>query len=122
MQKVNLTCIVCPIGCRMEATRADDGTITEVTGNTCPRGKKYALSELTNPVRTLTSTIRIEGAAEEFLPVKTDAPIPKGKLFDAMKELRGITAKAPVTMGDVLAENFIAEGVNLVACKTIEAK
>jgi len=122
MQKVNLTCIVCPIGCRMEATRADDGTITEVTGNTCPRGKKYALSELTNPVRTLTSTVRIMGAAEEFLPVKTDSPIPKGKMFDAMDALRSIQAKAPVTVGDVLAENFMAEGVNLVACKTIEAK
>lgn len=122
MQKVNLTCIVCPIGCRMEATRADDGSITEVTGNTCPRGKKYALSELTNPVRTLTSTIRINGAAEEFLPVKTDSPIPKSKLFDAMAALRNIQAKAPITVGDVLAENFMADGVNLVACKTIEAK
>lgn len=118
MEKVNMTCIVCPVGCRLEA-ELEGNAVRSVSGNSCPRGKKYAVSELTNPVRTLTSTVRIEGGSEAFLPVRTSAPIPKGKLFDAMRALRGIHVSAPVRIGDTLAEDFIADGVRLIACKDI---
>lgn len=116
-----LTCVVCPAGCRITAELDESGKVISVTGNTCPRGKTYAESEITNPVRTLTSTVTIRGAADEtvMLPVKTSKPIPRGTLFEAMDKVRATIAAAPVKAGDILIADFIEPGTNLVACKTI---
>ncbi len=112
-----LTCVVCPAGCRITVT-LEDGKVVKVEGNTCQRGKTYAESEVTHPVRTLTSTVRIETPDGVFmLPVRTDRAIPRESLFDAMKQVRAVKAKAPVHTGDRLIEDFIEEGTNLVACK-----
>lgn len=120
MTKRELTCVVCPAGCTMTVTLDDDGTVIDVQGNTCPRGKKYAEDEITHPVRTLTSTVMVATAAgNKMLPVKTDRPIPKEKLFEAMEIIRAFRATAPVNSGDVLIENFIEVGTNLIACKDI---
>jgi len=119
MSKRNMTCIVCPVGCRLEVTLDESGKVASVTGNSCPRGVKYAVSEVTNPVRTLTSTVRLSGSAEAFLPVKTASPIPKGKMFEAMAFLRGLSAFAPVKRGDVIAS---FEGVPIVSGKTVSGK
>lgn len=115
-----LTCVVCPAGCPIEVTLAEDGTIVEVTGNTCPRGKKYAETELTHPMRTLTTTVALASKAERRLPVKTDRPIPKESLLSAMEWVKRITVTAPVKRGDVICADFIEAGTNLVACKNIE--
>jgi len=115
-----LTCVVCPAGCPLEVTLAEDGSILSVTGNTCPRGKAYAESELTHPTRTLTTTVNLNSAAERRLPVKTDKPIPKESLFAAMEAAMKITVSAPVKRGDVIAADFIEPGTNLIAGKTVE--
>ena len=113
-----LTCVVCPAGCRMTVTLDDGGTVLEVEGNTCARGKNYAVSEITHPVRTLTSTVPMKTAAgKKMLPVRTDKPIPKEKLFDAMEIIRATKAAAPVRPGDVLIPDFIEPGTNLIACR-----
>ena len=115
------TCIVCPIGCHLEAEIADDGQILSITGNTCKRGETYMRNELTDPRRTLTSTVKLSGSAHDtYLPVKTDGAISKGRLFEAMEVLSKITVQVPVKRGDVICENFLGEGVNLVAGKTVE--
>ena len=115
-----MTCIVCPMGCQIEAALDEEGHVISVTGNTCRRGENYARTELTDPRRTLTSTVRLEGSRTDvFLPVKTDGGIPKDKLFAAMDVLKNVTAKVPVKRGDVLIENFLSEGVSLVAGKTV---
>lgn len=110
-----LICIVCPNGCRLTV---DDNL--NVTGNKCPRGVTYAKQELTNPTRVLTTTVKIESAELGVLPVRTANPIPKGKLFEAMKIVNSIKLKAPVKLGDVVYENICGTGVNLIACRTIE--
>ena len=48
-----LTCIGCPLGCAITVTLTD-GTVSSVTGNTCPRGDAYARKEVTNPTRIVT--------------------------------------------------------------------
>lgn len=74
------TCIVCPVGCELVATLTDDGkTVISVEGNSCKRGVTYAVEELTAPKRTLTSTVRIVGADDKLLPVRTSRPIPKAR-------------------------------------------
>lgn len=116
-----LTCVVCPAGCKITVTLDDNNNVTNVTGNTCLRGKKYAESEVTNPVRTLTSTVTVmtkDGA--KMLPVRTDRPIPRPTLFDAMELVRKATVTAPVKTGDVIIENFIEDGTSLIACKDFE--
>ena len=120
-QTVELTCVVCPAVCRMTAELDENGKVISVKGNTCPRGKTYAESEITNPVRTLTSIVTVTGAKNNtsMLPVKTSKPIPKASLFEAMEKIRSMTVTAPVEMGEVLEKDFLAEGIDLVACKTI---
>ncbi len=119
VMKKEMTCIVCPVGCRMTVETDDGGNVLSVEGNTCARGKKYAISEFTNPVRTLTSSVRIDGGTDAFLPVRTAQPIPKGMLFAAMNEIKKIRVKAPISVGDVIAEDIA--GSRLIACKNVAA-
>ena len=113
--KRELTCIVCPMGCSLSVTMKD-GEI-QVTGNTCPRGKDYAIAECTAPTRTVTSTVKCENGS--LLPVKTDRPIPKEKIMECMKIINSVIAPLPVSVGDVIIENVF--GSNIVAAKNIFA-
>ena len=111
-----LICIVCPKGCHL---KIDEENGYAVTGNACARGESYGQKELLNPTRTLTSTVRIEGAALPRLPVKTDREIPKGDLPRVVRLLNDITAKAPVQLGDVLLPDIGGTGANLVATRSL---
>lgn len=113
MSKI-ITCTRCPMGCTLTVTESV-GNLT-VTGNGCPRGEEYGRSEYTCPVRTLTTTVLVTGGTEPLLPVRTDRPIPKDKLFPCMALVRSLTVTAPVSAGQVLAENIAGTGADLVAC------
>ncbi len=119
MKKVEMTCIVCPISCNLEITLDDNDNIIDVTGHTCPRGDVYARKELTNPTRMLTSTVRIAGAMYDRLPVITSADIPKGKMFDVMKEIAKVSVTAPVANNQVIIENVCDLGVDIVASRSM---
>lgn len=120
MTTKELTCVVCPAGCRI-TVKLENGKILSVDGNTCVRGKNYAESEVTNPVRTLTSTVTvITKDGKKMLPVRTDKPIPKSELFHAMELIHMTEVTAPICSGDILTENFIEKGTNLIACKSFE--
>ena len=114
-----LTCIVCPIGCHLQAELDENGRVTAVSGNTCPRGKAYAETELTHPTRTLTTTVTVKNRKGCMLPVKTAGPISKEKLFEAMDIIRGLTVEAPIACGDVLLPAMLGEA-DLVAAGSIE--
>ena len=110
-----LTCIVCPRGCRL---KVDDNM--EVTGNACPRGKIYAINELTNPTRTITSSIRVSNRPYTLVSVKTDKPIPKDKMFDVMKEIDKLTVEAPTQIGQIVKANILGLDSNIIITKNIE--
>ena len=112
----NIICITCPKGCHLSI---DENNDYAVTGNACPRGEIYGKNELKNPVRVVTSTVRVEGADIPRLPVKTDRPLPKGKMMECMALLDTITAQAPIKVGTVLAPNILDTDVNIVATKTL---
>ena len=109
-------CTICPRGCHLQV---DETNNYAVTGNSCPRGIGYGQSELQHRVRTLTSTVRIEGGAISRLSVKTDRPIGKDLIPACMELLNAVTVSAPVRIGDVIAENVLNSGVNIVATKTL---
>ncbi|MBE6669284.1 MAG: DUF1667 domain-containing protein [Ruminococcaceae bacterium] len=113
---INLVCIICPRGCRLTV---DEKHGNAVSGNLCPRGAAYALSEVTDSRRTITSTIKIEGSYCQRCPVKSERPIPKGLMFEAMKELNAASIKAPVKVGDVVLENVCGTGINFISTKTM---
>lgn len=115
----NMTCISCPIGCYLTVTLAD-GMVTNVAGNNCPRGKTYAEKECTNPVRMVTSTVRLYGSDLNVLPVKTKEAIPKDKIFACVQQLAAVEVNAPVAVGDVVVENICNTGVDIVATRTVE--
>ena len=107
----DLICIVCPKGCPMKVTL--EGTeILNIEGFTCPRGKQYAIDECTSPMRTVTSTARTSNGG--VVAVKTDRTIPKELMFDCMKEINKAVATLPVRIGDVLIENVLGTGANVV--------
>ncbi len=109
-----LICITCPKGCHLKV----DEESFAVTGNSCPRGAVYGENELRNPVRVVTSTVIAEGPARR-LPVKTDRPIPKGRIFEVMDEIAKLRVKPPVTVGDILIPNVAGTDGNVVATKNL---
>ncbi len=109
-----LVCIVCPKGCHLNV---DEENGYRVTGNGCPRGAEYGKTELTNPTRVLTSTVKIAGAAHRRCPVKTDRAIPKGLMLDAVKELDRVQLSSPVRRGDVVIADLLGTGANLIVTK-----
>lgn len=109
-----LICIICPRGCHL---KVDDEF--NVTGNSCPRGAVYAKNELTHPTRTLTSTVRIMSLKEVRLPVKSNVPLPKERIFDAMEVVNKTFVKAPIKIGDVVIKDILGLGVDIVATKDI---
>ena len=119
MEKRELTCIGCPLGCSVTVT-LDNNEIVSVTGYSCEKGNIYARNEVTKPVRVVTSTIRcdIEGK-EFFLPVKTKEAIPKEKIFECMKEINSCILNHTVNIGDTVIENVAETGIPVVAAKSI---
>ena len=112
-----LTCIICPKGCNIKVEFEKD-KVTNIEGNTCKRGYDYAFSEITNPVRTLTSTIKLEDG--NMVSLKTDKPIPKNLISKCMKEINKTIAKPPIKEGQILIENILNTGCNIVATKLIK--
>jgi CxxC motif-containing protein len=120
-QKMELTCIRCPMGCRMTAT-VENGSVTAVTGNTCRRGKEYAMTEAVAPVRTVTSTVLCLGGVRPVVAVKTVPEVPKARVFDVMDVIRRIRVKAPVHIGDVLLRDAAGTGADIVATAELDKK
>jgi CxxC motif-containing protein len=121
LEKRELTCIGCPLGCTITVT-LEQKEVTAVTGNTCPRGDAYARKEVTNPTRIVTSTVRVTGGTAAMVSCKTKEDIPKGKIFDVVGALRDVSVPAPVQIGDILVQNVAGTGVDVVATKEIAAK
>ena len=113
MKKRELTCIVCPKGCELTVTLSEDGGIEKVEGYTCKRGLAYAEAECTAPTRTVTTTVALTDGG--VLPVKTNAPIPKELMFEAMQVINKVVAPTTAVIGDVLIEDLLGTGVALVA-------
>lgn len=117
MDKRELTCIGCPLGCQL--TVSINGDDITVEGNTCKRGAVYAKKEVTAPTRIVTSSVQILGGEIPRVSVKTAGDIPKEKIFAIMDEIRNITVKAPVKIGDVIIHNCAETGVNVIATKNV---
>ncbi|CAB49195.1 DUF1667 domain-containing protein [Pyrococcus abyssi] len=113
MKVYRFTCIVCPLSCTIEV-EVEGNSVKSVKGYTCPRGKEWAIEEVLHPKRVVMSVVPVENGKLPTVSVKTEKPIPKEKIPELMKFLSTLKLKAPVRIGDVVAE---FEGVKIVATR-----
>ncbi|HHV59469.1 MAG TPA: DUF1667 domain-containing protein [Clostridiaceae bacterium] len=116
--KKEIICIICPRGCHITVT-GEGQNIQSIEGAMCKRGKEYATSEFTNPVRILTTTVKINDRKDDLLPVRSKDPISKDKLFECMEIIRKTTVNSPVKCHDVVINDICGTGVDIVATKDI---
>ena len=125
IETLQFNCTTCPSECLLtvEVERDADGAVAavrSVTGNSCPRGYKFAHQELTCPMRVLTTTVAVSGGDEALLPVRTAEAIPLELHAQAMALIRGLVVNAPIHMGDVILPNLLDTNIGLVASMDID--
>ena len=118
MEKKELTCICCPMGCAL-SVEMEGNQVVSISGNTCKRGDTYARDEVVRPVRMVTSIVKIKNGKLKMLPVKTKEPVDKSRINECLEALKTVEVNAHVHIGDVVLKN--AAGVDLVAARNIEA-
>jgi CxxC motif-containing protein len=114
---LEIICVACPHGCRLEATRKDGEILISNAG--CKRGKEYAINEIQDPRRMVATTVRVAHAIHPLLPVYTAAPFPKGRVTELLREIRKVEINAPVRMGQVVLENALGTGIDVVASRDL---
>ncbi|QQO08419.1 DUF1667 domain-containing protein [Breznakiella homolactica] len=111
-----LICIVCPRGCHLRVVE-DHGY--SVSGHGCSRGETYGKNELSNPVRIVTSTVRINGARIRRCPVKTNGALPKNLVMDAVKLLDSVHLYSPIRRGQAIIEDVCGTGISFIAVRDL---
>lgn len=121
MDEKTITCIVCPIGCKI-LVKSDGNSFEVVDGNKCKRGIEYARSEVLDPRRVLTSSILVMSGEWPLVSVKTTKPVPKDNIVLVLKEIQNASVDAPVGIGDVLIKNVCKLDLDVVATKIVNKK
>ena len=119
--KREMICIGCPMGCYLSVDYVRT-TIRDVSGNRCKVGLEYAEKEFSNPERTLTTTVKVNHGHLPLVSVRTNKPIPKSKILDAINLLAKIEVEAPIKIGEPIIQNIFNTGVNIIATKNISKK
>jgi CxxC motif-containing protein len=118
VEKRHLVCVVCPIGCEIDVVH-DGQKIISMEGNKCEKSEEFVRQELIEPMRILTTTVRIQGARWSVIPVRSDKAVPKRLFPRIMKQLRCIKLQAPVSMLDVVVKDVLDTGTNIIATRTM---
>lgn len=122
MKQKELICVICPNGCQLEAD-IEEGSrvfVKDIRGHLCEKGPEWAEQELVNPMRTIASNIIIEEGDFPLMSVRTDSPIPLKKIFNVMKEIKGLQLKAPVKTGDILIKDVSGLPCNIIATRNVQ--
>ena len=119
--KKEMICIGCPMGCYLSIDLVGK-TVRDVSGNRCKVGLEYAEKEVSNPERTLTTTVKVKNGHLPLVSVRTNKPIPKNRIFDTMNLLAKVEVEAPIKIGEPIVQNVFDMGVNIVATKNILKK
>ena len=119
--KKKMICIGCPLGCYLNVDYIGT-TIRNVNENRCKVGREYAEKEISYPERTLTTTVKVKHGHLPLVSVRTNKPIPKSRIFDAMNLLAKVEVEAPIKIGESIIQNIFNTGVNIVATKNISKK
>lgn len=120
MKEVEMICIQCPIGCKIKVTLDDDNKVQDISGFTCKSGKEYALSELTDPQRVITTSIKVIDGKSELVSVKTSKPVSK-KLINAIMDIvKNSSIHAPIELNQVIIANVANSGADIIATRKVD--
>jgi len=120
-EKKHFVCVVCPVGCEIDVVH-DGGKIISMEGNKCEKFEEFVGQELVEPMRILTTTVRIEGSRWPVIPVRTDKSVPKRLFPRMMRQLRRVKLQAPVNMLDVVVRDVLRTGANIISTRTMPPK
>ena len=118
VEKRKLICISCPVGCELTVT-IDEDKIVEVEDNACKLGLEYAEQEIFDPRRMVASTVKVKNGYHPLVPVYTEHPIPKPMIKDILVEIRKVEIEAPVELNQVVIQNVLDTGVNIIASRNM---
>jgi CxxC motif-containing protein len=119
MSERELVCVVCPNGCAIRVESAPDGTVSGVSGHRCSRGEQWARQEMRDPLRTIASSVLVEGGDRPLVSVRTDRAIPLSRVRDVMEEIRKLRPSAPIRIGQVLLSSPAGCETRIVATRRI---
>ncbi len=119
MDKRKFICIRCPMGCEIEAV-LDGYNVVSLEGNNCRLGEDYVRKEVSDPRRVVTTTVKVRGGVKPLAPVWTDGDVPKARILELTDALRKIELDAPVEIGQVVLENALGLGINVMASGAVE--
>jgi len=117
-EKKHFVCVVCPVGCEIDVVH-DGSRIISMEGNKCEKSEEFVSQELIEPMRILTTTVRIQGSRWPVIPVRTDKAVPKRLFPRIMKQLRRIKLQAPVNMLDAVVRDVLRTGTDIIATRTM---
>jgi CxxC motif-containing protein len=117
-EKRHFVCVVCPVGCEIDVIH-DGSKIISMEGNRCEKSEEFVSQELIEPMRILSTTVRIEGSRWPVVPVRTDKAIPRRLLPGIMRQLRRVKLQAPVNISDVVVRDTLHTGANVMATRTM---
>lgn len=118
VQKKHFVCVVCPVGCEIDVVH-DGSKIISMEGNRCEKSEEFVSQELIEPMRILTTTVRVQGSRWSVIPVRTDKAVPKRLFPHIMKQLRHIKLQAPVNMLDVVVRDIASTGASVIATRSM---
>lgn len=118
VEKRHIICTSCPVGCELTVT-LDEDKIIDVEGNTCKLGIDYAEQEIFDPRRMVATTVKVKNGYHPLVPVYTEKPVPKPKIFDVLAEIRKVEVEAPVKINDIIIENVLDTGINVIASRDL---
>ena len=118
MNEKKITCIICPLGCEITVLGVDK-TVISIEGHGCKRGQNYAAVEFSTPKRIFTSSVKVRGAYQPLVSVRSRDPVPKELLLECVTQLRGIELEAPVNLYDVVVSDILGTGVDIIATAAV---
>jgi CxxC motif-containing protein len=124
MKKKELICVICPNGCQLEA-EIEEGPeieVLDVQGHLCEKGLAYARQELVNPMRTIASSVVVDGGDFPLVSVRTDSPIPLESIFKVMKAIQSARVNAPVRIGDLLIQKPAGTSCSIIATRNVNPR
>jgi len=117
-EKKHFVCVVCPMGCEIDVVH-DGSKIISMEGNKCEKSEEFVSQELIEPMRILTTTVRIQGSRWPVIPVRTDKAVPKRLFPRIIRQLRDIKLQAPVNILDVVVKDVLRTGASIIATRTM---
>ncbi|RLL83977.1 molybdopterin oxidoreductase [Petrotoga sp. HKA.pet.4.5] len=123
-KKKKIVCTQCPLGCKINViyADADEIEIVEVKGNRCKRGLEFVKQEITDPLRVVVTSVKVEDGEIPMASVRSDKPVPLRLINDIMKILKETKVKAPIKRGDVVIQNILDTGSDIIATRSVNRK